>query len=256
MDWASLGDRARGDRRLRPRSHWRCPRARCCGRRSPACSEGRPSDGERRQRRALPAGGRGRARPPPPRVQGLPGGRHRRRGARAASTSTSCPGEFLAVVGPSGAGKSTILNLVGGLDRASAGIVEVEGRDLGLLERRRAHRVPRRTGRLRVAGHGAQPRARTCRCARTSGLPATVRRTQVAKKHDVDGLLELRRPQRPREAQARHALRRRTAAGGDRRGAVQHPVHPARRRADGGAGLRVRRLACSTRSARSTASST
>jgi len=43
-------------------------------------------------------------------------------------------GEFLAVVGPSGAGKSTILNLVGGLDRASAGVVEVEGHDLGLLD--------------------------------------------------------------------------------------------------------------------------
>jgi ABC-type lipoprotein export system ATPase subunit len=43
------------------------------------------------------------------------------------------PGEFLAVVGPSGAGKSTILNLIGGLDRASAGSVEVDGRDLGLL---------------------------------------------------------------------------------------------------------------------------
>ncbi len=43
-------------------------------------------------------------------------------------------GEFLAVVGPSGAGKSTILNLLGGLDRASAGTVEVDGHDLGLLD--------------------------------------------------------------------------------------------------------------------------
>jgi ABC-type lipoprotein export system ATPase subunit len=43
------------------------------------------------------------------------------------------PGEFLAVVGPSGAGKSTILNLIGGLDRPSAGVVEVAGRDLGLM---------------------------------------------------------------------------------------------------------------------------
>jgi ABC-type lipoprotein export system ATPase subunit len=42
-------------------------------------------------------------------------------------------GEFLAVVGPSGAGKSTILNLLGGLDRASAGVVDVDGQDLGLL---------------------------------------------------------------------------------------------------------------------------
>jgi ABC-type lipoprotein export system ATPase subunit len=44
------------------------------------------------------------------------------------------PGEFLAVVGPSGSGKSTILNLIGGLDRASAGSVEVDGADLGLLD--------------------------------------------------------------------------------------------------------------------------
>jgi ABC-type lipoprotein export system ATPase subunit len=43
-------------------------------------------------------------------------------------------GEFLAVVGPSGSGKSTILNLIGGLDRATAGIVDVEGRDLGRLD--------------------------------------------------------------------------------------------------------------------------
>lgn len=55
-------------------------------------------------------------------------------------------GEFLAVVGPSGAGKSTILNLLGGLDRASAGVVEVDGHDLGLLDvdaltRYRAERV-------------------------------------------------------------------------------------------------------------------
>jgi len=43
------------------------------------------------------------------------------------------PGEFLAIVGPSGTGKSTILHLLGGLDRASAGIVEVDGQDLALL---------------------------------------------------------------------------------------------------------------------------
>jgi ABC-type lipoprotein export system ATPase subunit len=43
-------------------------------------------------------------------------------------------GEFLAVVGPSGSGKSTILNLIGGLDGATAGSVEVEGRDLGRLD--------------------------------------------------------------------------------------------------------------------------
>jgi ABC-type lipoprotein export system ATPase subunit len=43
-------------------------------------------------------------------------------------------GEFLAVIGPSGSGKSTLLNLIGGLDRPSAGSVEVDGRDLGLAD--------------------------------------------------------------------------------------------------------------------------
>jgi ABC-type lipoprotein export system ATPase subunit len=100
------------------------------------------------------------------------------------------PGEFLAVVGPSGAGKSTILNLVGGLDRASAGVVEVEGRDLGLLEEDelteyRAERVGfvwQGTARNLVPYLSVRENIR---------LPSTVRRTQVAKKHDVDGLLDL-----------------------------------------------------------------
>jgi ABC-type lipoprotein export system ATPase subunit len=42
-------------------------------------------------------------------------------------------GEFVAIVGPSGSGKSSILNLVGGLDRATAGTVEVDGRNLGRM---------------------------------------------------------------------------------------------------------------------------
>ena len=34
-------------------------------------------------------------------------------------------GEFLALMGPSGSGKSTLLNLIGGLDRPSAGTIEI-----------------------------------------------------------------------------------------------------------------------------------
>jgi putative ABC transport system ATP-binding protein len=42
-------------------------------------------------------------------------------------------GEWVALVGPSGCGKSTLLHLVGGIDRASSGVVEVNGRDLASL---------------------------------------------------------------------------------------------------------------------------
>ncbi len=45
-------------------------------------------------------------------------------------------GEFLALVGPSGSGKSTLLNLIGGLDRPSAGRLWVAGKELGKLSQR------------------------------------------------------------------------------------------------------------------------
>jgi len=45
-------------------------------------------------------------------------------------------GESVAIVGPSGSGKSTALNLIGALDRADAGEVIVDGRDVEKLDER------------------------------------------------------------------------------------------------------------------------
>jgi putative ABC transport system ATP-binding protein len=42
-------------------------------------------------------------------------------------------GEFLALMGPSGSGKTTVLNLIGGLDRADSGEVVVAGENLARL---------------------------------------------------------------------------------------------------------------------------
>ena len=57
---------------------------------------------------------------------------------------TVAAGEAVAVMGPSGSGKSTLLNLVAGLDRATAGRVEVAGTVLGKLSESALARFRRR----------------------------------------------------------------------------------------------------------------
>nr|WP_207184641.1 ABC transporter ATP-binding protein [Rubrivivax gelatinosus] len=43
-------------------------------------------------------------------------------------------GEFVALMGPSGSGKSTLLNLVAGIDKPSAGTIEIAGTDIATLD--------------------------------------------------------------------------------------------------------------------------
>lgn len=54
-------------------------------------------------------------------------------------------GELVAVMGPSGSGKSTLLTIAGGLDRASSGVVRVEGQELAALKPAALAAVRRRT---------------------------------------------------------------------------------------------------------------
>jgi putative ABC transport system ATP-binding protein len=42
-------------------------------------------------------------------------------------------GEFVVILGPSGAGKSTILNLLGGMDKATSGEIIIDGKDISKL---------------------------------------------------------------------------------------------------------------------------
>ncbi len=54
------------------------------------------------------------------------------------------PGELMAIVGASGSGKSTLLNILGGLDRPSAGRVTIDGRNLLKLSNGELDRYRRR----------------------------------------------------------------------------------------------------------------
>lgn len=93
-------------------------------------------------------------------------------------------GEYVAVMGPSGSGKSTLLNLIGLLDRPTAGTYHLEGRDVTTLSSvEQAHVRSTRIGfvfqsfhlvpRLTAAENIALPMM-------LAGIPAAERNKRVA----------------------------------------------------------------------------
>jgi len=55
-------------------------------------------------------------------------------------------GDFLAILGPSGSGKSTMLNLVGALDKPTAGTLLIDGVDVSTLNDNQLSDIRRRVG--------------------------------------------------------------------------------------------------------------
>jgi putative ABC transport system ATP-binding protein len=50
-------------------------------------------------------------------------------------------GEWLAIQGPTGHGKTTLLQILGGLDRPTSGVVDFDGQNLAALRERQVNRV-------------------------------------------------------------------------------------------------------------------
>jgi putative ABC transport system ATP-binding protein len=55
-------------------------------------------------------------------------------------------GDFLAILGPSGSGKSTLLNLIGALDKPTAGTMRIDGVDVSTLDDNQLSDLRRRVG--------------------------------------------------------------------------------------------------------------
>jgi putative ABC transport system ATP-binding protein len=67
-------------------------------------------------------------------------------------------GEFVALLGSSGSGKSTLLNLLAGLDRPTAGAIQVQGRDLAQLSSAELARYRRETAAMVFQSFNLLPR--------------------------------------------------------------------------------------------------
>jgi len=81
-------------------------------------------------------------------------------------------GQMVSIVGPSGSGKSTLLNLIGGLDRPSAGEVRVDGHSLSALSDDRLTAVRRDTIGFIFQFFNLLP---TLSCLENVGLPLHLR---------------------------------------------------------------------------------
>jgi putative ABC transport system ATP-binding protein len=141
-------------------------------------------------------------------------------------------GEMVAVTGPSGSGKTTIINLIAGIDRPTAGAVTVSGSRLDRMTEEQLAVWRGRTVGIVFQFFQLMP---TLTATENATLPLDLARLGPSRERKAvacRNLATVGLGGRARPAAAR-AVRRRAAARRDRQGDGLRAADPARRRADG-----------------------
>ena len=90
-------------------------------------------------------------------------------------------GDQLVIQGPTGGGKSTLLQMIGGLDRPSAGSVELDGVDLASHQRGQADPAARREDRHHLPGFNLIPTLTAQENVETALVPLGVKPARAAR---------------------------------------------------------------------------